>query len=299
MKTSIKILLLIVAVALAVGGVLYYMKTVVSPPQRLDYDNQFVAELDSIADCSGSMTFGQLDEAYNPTLDLINRFRADNVLEPESSDKPLTKFLTNYAKSLSAEAHKLFGNSYWDHDRVVWFDRRIDSVSKYNLSDNITHAVNDKEVLKDFAQLQNIITKYYDARNIVRNVGYRGIAQSRNDIEKAQEYKQDIDLMPNRELVSGLENVRQSRARAHANYLTSRAYVLSNIYMFDSKSAYDNASSALLDEVIQYEQQGPSLYGSFYSSATANNVRSEISNANARANNHFSSSTPSNNYSWE
>lgn len=298
MKTSIKILLLIVAVALAVGGVLYYMKTVVSPPQRLDYDNQFVAELDSIADSSESMTFGQLDEAYNPTLDLINRFCADNVLEPEASDKPMTKFMNNYAKSLSAEAHKLFGNSYWDHDRVVWFDRRIDSVSKYNLSDNITHAVNDKEVLKDFAQLQNIITKYYDARNIVRNVGYRGIAQSRNDIEKAEEYKQDIDLMPNHELVNGLENVRQSRARAHANYLTSRAYVLSNIYTFDSKSAYDSASSALLDEVIQYEQQGPSLYGSFYSSATANNVRAEISNANARANNHFSSSTQSNNYSW-
>lgn len=298
MKTSIKILLLIVAVALAVGGVLYYMKTVVSPPQRLDYDNQFVAELDSIADSSGAMTFDQLEESYNPTLDLINRFRADNVLEPEASDKPLTKFLTNYAKSLSAEAHKLFGNSYWDHDRVVWFDRRIDSVSKYNLSDNITQAVDDKEVLKDFAQLQDIITKYYDARNIVRNVGYRGLAQARADIEKAETYKEDIDLMPNRELVSGLENVRQSRARAHANYLTSRAYVLSNIYTFDSKSAYDNASSALLDEVIQYEQQGPSLYGSHYSAATANNVRSEISNANARANNHFSSSAPSNNYSW-
>jgi len=42
MNKSIKIILLVVAILLAVGGVMAYYKTIVSPPGKLKFKNQYV-----------------------------------------------------------------------------------------------------------------------------------------------------------------------------------------------------------------------------------------------------------------
>ena len=42
MNKPIKIILLVVAILLAVGGVMAYYKTIVSPPGKLEFSNQYI-----------------------------------------------------------------------------------------------------------------------------------------------------------------------------------------------------------------------------------------------------------------
>jgi len=293
MKTSVKILLLIVVAALAVGGVLYYMKTIVSPPQQLEYPNQFAAHLDSVATASGRASLEQLEAGLDPTLDLISRFISEGALEAVDADKPMSAYVTNYAKSLNADALSMFHSRYWPHDKVMSISGRVDRLQAMTLSNGVSAAVQEEAVSNDFNRINDIIGKYLSARRIIFRRGFTGISSARDDINQAQQLAQDADLQPNESLISDLNEVQSVRARAHVSYMSSLVSNLSYLYNFSYYDDYNRASDKALNEVVSYEQYGPGLYGSYYSSSSANDLRSRISNANSFARSHFNSTNVS------
>lgn len=287
MKTSIKILLLVIALFLAVGGVLYFVRTAVSPPQHLEYDNQYVTHLDSVIASTDNMSLKELDNCIDPILDFSDRMRSEAVVNPAETDEPVSRVLTYYARIFNSEALSHFKKSYWDRDLINGYARRIDRVSGYFLSDGNTLAVSDPDIISDFSRINNIIAAYNSALALVADRGYHGVNAARNAINRANEYMEDSDLQPNTSLMNALGNVRENIANAHASYLISRVNSLDVPMRYPDWSTYTSSSSAVSSLVDEYESNGSALYGSAYRSNLPYQLRNSISYYNTNADAHF------------
>lgn len=90
MNKLVKIALLIVAIIAAVSGVMAYYKTVVSPPSRMSFKNQYVAAIkNDIADVKKLSTINELDSSFVAITHEINFMWKDSLLQSKEQDELL------------------------------------------------------------------------------------------------------------------------------------------------------------------------------------------------------------------
>ena len=66
MNKASKIAFLLVAMLMAIGAIVFYVKTIVSPPDELSFSNQYSKELkEDIGKVKGNITAQQLDSLYS------------------------------------------------------------------------------------------------------------------------------------------------------------------------------------------------------------------------------------------
>lgn len=101
MNKSIKITLLIVAIIVAVSGVMAYYKTVVSPPSRMSFKNQYVAAIkNDIAEVKKLSTINELDSSFVAITHEINFMWKDSLLQSKEQDELLESFAVQYITSV-------------------------------------------------------------------------------------------------------------------------------------------------------------------------------------------------------
>lgn len=236
MKTSIKILLLIVFIVGAIAGVLVFAKTIVAPPSKLKLADQYIITLDKESGAfKPTKDFDKSRAEYIRLDDMLKRFSIEGAVEAKVSDKYRQEIDNTYGKYLYSYGIGMFKKSEWPEARLNELVRLIDTLKADKLS-NGKPAVSPKFV-KASTRISNVVNEYHEALRLSRSTSYKSIDDAKKKIEKANEYSNTDPLKNNVALVNALNALPEKIAKSHYNYIRSRVNALRG-YAGMSKSYY-------------------------------------------------------------
>jgi len=285
MNKPIKIILIIAAVILAIGAVLIFMKTVVSPPQDLRFNNQYEIQLKHDLDSFRQGETANLESDFTKLADRCHRFKDEAVIEDKVFDEQYNGIIGAYVPKFSQYCFTQFQKSVWKESELKWMEGRISQLRALTLEDGSRRIMdNYRESDEQFAKILSIIGKYREAKALSYKTSYAGLEEAISRISKANQFKKDEYLRNNASLVYAL-NILPSRLES-SHYASLRAKVksLANYYNHSEKS-YDAMSYNVLKAMTEYENNASSVYGKV---RNTDDLRTEASRYDKQANEYFS-----------
>ena len=260
MKVAIKVLVLVFAVSLAIGGVMIYAKTRVEPPVAPKQTNQFLDDLSiSYSKVGESKNYAQEDSTFYMALNKIEIFQKENKISKSDADKEMDKLLVKYCPLFIQRSFDKFKKSIWYESDHKYMLEMANKLKKVRHSDGLS-ALN-KNSLDSISQIESIIGRYNKARSISRQTKFTGVSNAQNVISQARQFANDSWLSNCTDLVHALNNVRPSIAESHYHYVCSYVDKLSQ-YRSYSQAYYENTLVPQVDAVVtEYDNKASALYG--------------------------------------
>ena len=261
MKVTAKIFILVLSIALAIGGVMVYAKTRVEPPVAFQPINQFEKDLNHLySDLKTAGAAREEDMIYLKAIDRISVFEKENRLTQAESDKHRDKLIDGYSPIFLKRCFSAFDKSVWkdlDHVYMLIVSKRLHSVKHSNGS-----KVLNKTTIDSLALVENIISNYRQAKNICRSTTYRSVSSAQNTINQAKKYANDTYISKCTDLRNALNNVKTSIAQSHYAYISAQVEKLSE-YRFYGQQYYENTLVPQVDAAVtEYDNKANTLYGS-------------------------------------
>lgn len=268
MKKSIKIAILIAVLFLAVGGVLFYMKTRVEPPKKISTANQYSPAIDSIS--KAVLTTARLDEATpvrEDALDMISRLYSEEFISADTADRHIADYENHYAGLIVGHANGIFNQSVWKSEELNGLRSMVNSQLDVKLTDKATAAINDAS-RKDLQNVLTTINNYNSAWATAKNTGFGGINDARQKIAKANEYRNMSPLSNCTALVNALKEVPRKIAASHKATVNKKLNALRNIDGINSVDDYTRLRINPFKTALN-EYKNASFYGSANDGASA------------------------------
>ena len=221
MNKSIKIILLVVAILLAVGGVMAYYKTIVSPPGKLEFKNQYVnSDKKDISQVKSANTDLALDSFYVAITHELDLQLANSFLTNQERNELLELFATQYVPTYVSACNSKFSKSVWNEGELQKINTRISELQGLVTTEN-------KIVIQGVAnsslnEVHNVIVAYYKAKKVASASGYNGIQAAKQIIDTAKKYASMSPINNCTELVSRLNSVSNRLEQAHYSYLAGQ-----------------------------------------------------------------------------
>ena len=117
MNKASKITFLLVAMLMAIGAIVFYVKTIASPPDELSFCNQYSKELkEDIGKVKGNITAQQLDSLYSTITDALSYQLKEQLISSADRDALLDKFVSSYIPLFLKNSNRVFGFTEWNED---------------------------------------------------------------------------------------------------------------------------------------------------------------------------------------
>ncbi len=258
MKTSVKILLLVLFSIGAIAGVLVFAKTRVAPPSNLELVNQYSINLESETKSFDNIKdFAESRREYIRMDDKLQCFLNENAIDTKVSDEYRKKIDESYGKVLSSYSFGLLQRSVWPEDKLNEMLAMLSSLK----ADKLTTGEN--AVTEDFIvsanKINNIVGEYRDALRLSRNTSFSGVNDASTKIQKAKNYRSADYLKNNAALVSALDILTSRIAQSHYSHVNILVNALGN-YAGVTKEYYINTLMPRSDNAIT-EYKNTKIYG--------------------------------------
>lgn len=279
MNKSIKIILLVVAILLAIGGVMAYYKTIVSPPGKLVFKNQYVNSVKKdISQVKSANTDLALDSFYVAITHELDLQLANSFLTDQERNELLELFTTRYVPTYVAACNSKFSKSVWNEGELQKINSRISELQRLVTTDKKT--VIQGEANSSLNEIHNVIVNYYEAKRAASASGYNGLQAAKQKIATARKYASMSPINNCSDLVSRLNSVSARLEQAHYSYLAGQVERLRSYYNY-SQTEYDNLALSVAEKLDEYKRNAKSTYGRV----------SDISSLESRAGNYYSNAT--------
>ena len=233
MNKSIKIILLVVAILLAVGGIMAYYKTIVSPPGKLKFKNQYVnSDKKDISQVKSANTDLALDSFYVAITHELDLQLANSFLTNQERNELLELFATQYVPTYVNE-----GELQKINTRISELQGLVTTENKIVIQGDANYSLNE---------VHNVIVVYYEAKRAASASGYNGIQAAKKKIATAKKYASMSPINNCTELVSRLNSVSTRLEQAHYSYLAGQVERLRPYYN-SSKTEYDKIALSISD----------------------------------------------------
>ena len=258
MKTSVKILLLVLFSIGAIAGVLVFAKTRVAPPSNLELVNQYSINLESETKTINDIKdFSESRSAYIRIDDRLQRFLNENAIDSKVSDEFRKKIDESYGKVLKSYSFDLLHKSVWPEEKLNEMLTMLSSLK----SDKLT--TGESAVTEDFIasadKINNIVGEYRTALRFSKNVSFNGVNDASSRIQKAKNYRSAEYLKNNAALVNALDILPSRIAQSHYSHVSNLVNALGN-YSSVTKDYYMNTLIPRADNAIT-EYKNTKIYG--------------------------------------
>lgn len=261
MKVFVKILILVLALTLAIGGVMIYAKTKVEPPKAPNQTNQYLNDLSSSYGMyKKKLNTLQEDSVLFVTLNRICIFAQENKVTKNEADKGTDILIGKYVPLFLNRSFANFKRSEWHENDHQYMLSIINSLKQIKHSDG--NLALRKETKDSLAQIETIISRYNQARAVSKRTHFSGVANAQSAISQARQFANDSWLSNCTDLVRSLHSVKSSLAESHYNYVSSMVEKLAQ-YRSLSHTYYDNTLVPQVDAAVtEYDNKASALYGS-------------------------------------
>ena len=258
MKTSVKILLLVLFSIGAIAGVLVFAKTRVAPPSNLELVNQYSINLETETKTFNDIKdFSESRSAYIRIDDRLQRFLNENAIDSKVSDEFRKKIDESYGKVLKSYSFDLLQKSVWPEEKLNEMLTMLSSLK----SDKLT--TGESAVTEDFIasadKINNIVGEYRTALRFSKNVSFNGVNDASSRIQKAKNYRSAEYLKNDAALVNALDILPSRIAQSHYSHVSNLVNALGN-YSSVTKDYYMNTLIPRADNAIT-EYKNTKIYG--------------------------------------
>lgn len=283
-KNVLKITLIAMAIVLAVGAVLVFMKTRVQPPTRLTYVNQYTANIHQAAESIANADERALETEFQRVTNRIKLMQQESLITNEEYTGSVSEFVNAYVPAFRNWCEQRFNQSAWPGETIRFMRSRINEVNRYNAEGG--NSIVSGENATKLGEVSKVLNDYDTAWRL-QSVAIRSSSDSKSNLAKASQYKQDNLLSKCTALVNMLNNLPSRYQQLHYNHIDTLVIGLSMSH-FQSKTQilewadkYKNAKNAVND----YNSVASSIYhtstndfnlNSYYSQAK-NSFRDKIS----------------------
>lgn len=259
MKKPTKIILLVVAILLAVGGVMAYYKTIVSPPGKLEFYNQYVnAAKKDISKVKSANTDIALDTTFVCITHELDLLLSNSFLSDQERNELMESFASQYVPTYVSSCNSKFSKSIWNEGELQKINARILELQALKTTDQKIIIQGDANA--SLNEVHNVIVNYYDAKRAASASGYNGLESAKQKIATAKRYASMSPINNCSDLVSRLNSVSSRLEQAHYAYLASQIERLRPYYNF-SQTDYDNLALSIADKLEEYKKHARSVYG--------------------------------------
>lgn len=263
-KNLLKSGLIALAVLLAVSAVLVFLKTRVQPPREITYVNQYKENIHQVSEQIARADEQALEQDFLIVINRIELIKQEGLISEEESAASLSEFVNAYVPAFRDWCEQKFNKPEWPQQTLQFMRRRIDEVKRYNVanSENVAKLNEVDKILKDYNEAWKL-----------KNAAIRSSSDSRSNLAKANQFKQDAHLSKCTALMNMLNNLPTVYQRSHFNHVSSLVRGLSmNNFQHDYQinewgSKYKSAKSAVND----YNSVASSLYHTNTSDFNLNN----------------------------
>lgn len=259
MNKSIKITLLIVAIIAAIGGVMAYYKTIVSPPSHMSFNNQYVAAVKSdIAEVANLSTNTELDSSFVATTHEIDFMWKESLLQSRERDELLESFAVQYIPKFVEDCNGKFSATDWSDIVLKQMSNKIAQLRSLKTSDGAN--IVGEEANTSLEKVQNTISNYYAAKAVALHTGYTGLDAAKIKIATAKKYASMSPLNNCVALVNQLNSVSKRLEQSHFAYLVGQVNRLRNYYNYN-QSSYDDLALSISEKLDEYKKNARKVYG--------------------------------------
>ncbi len=260
MKTILKIGILLVALILAVGGIIIYAKTKVNPPTTPKQIDVYSSDL---AQCKISLQNASkkesVDSVFFTIIDRIRIYSQEGKIRDAVTNKELDDAVGIYMPMYLRRCFEKFEQSVWydsDHARMLV---EIADLRKIKHSDNTN--VIDNSTQDSLNIIIQTINRYKQARRISKSTRFTGVSNAQFVISQARLLANDKYLSNCTDLKNALNSVRSEIAQSHYRYISAQVEKLSQ-YRYFGQSYYDNTLVPQVDAAVtEYDNKAVALYG--------------------------------------
>ena len=259
MNKPIKVILLVVAILLAVGGVMAYYKTIVSPPGKLEFSNQYVnATKKDISKVKSSNTDIALDTTFVGITHELDLLLSNSFLTDQERNELMESFAAQYVPTYVSSCNTKFNKSVWNEGELQKINVRISELHALETTDQKIIIQGDANT--SLNEVHNVIVNYYDAKKAASASGYNGLESAKQRIATAKRFASMSPINNCSDLVSKLNSVSSRLEQAHYAYLASQVERLRPYYNY-SQTEYDNLALSVSDKLEEYKNHARSVYG--------------------------------------
>lgn len=250
-----KSVILAVALAAAIGGVLFFVKTVVSPPEDVKKEN--VHEPNLAKDASSfnpdTLSLVNAEKEYNRIIDKANVYYGDSLIAEKPFDDAISttteKFATTFVKWCSSQ----FSQSQWSQGDLQTMTRLIGLLRQVTIDKGNKKALQPSTSSK-LTEIESVIQQYHAAWNIARRTRFVSYESARQTVVEARRYTNAPYLQNCTSLCNALSEIGSKLERSRYWQLHARVNRLGNLYNFSSKDAYDSESTAIYDLIKEFKE---------------------------------------------
>ena len=260
MKNSAsKIIILAIAVAVAIGSVLSFIKYVVNPPEDISATataehvfnpdiKEFVASYNP-----DSLSLKEAEVSYDALVDRSTIFNEDELITDKEIYKiaiaELSEKFSRYFVSWSIDK---FNKSVWnegDHNLML---RLISKMRKVSFDDGSKKALSS-DTLSSLTGIESVINDYRKAWNVASKTNfssYQGVKAVRDE---ARSYATKQFLSNCTNLVNALNAIGEKQESSCYNQLYRIVERLQYLYYFENRKAYENESRRIFGLIKEFK----------------------------------------------
>ena len=250
-NTGIKIIILAVTIILAIGGVLIFYRTIVSPPTEVEYNNLHIAAIEK--DINGFSEIKNTafnDSIYNSVVDKLVLYKTEEFLDADEVDYQTKALVQKYLPIFTKDCMGKFNASVWreaDHKAML---KRIEHLRTLRVDYNMNPAV-----VGTFAQnledIERIISRYEQAKQAAKYNTFYSVADANEKINAAESFRIEQYLSNCSDLVNKLSNVKVNIGNSHYERVSTKVQSLSE-YKNMNESAFKSLSTEANALITEY-----------------------------------------------
>jgi hypothetical protein len=261
MKT-IKIIILVLSVTLAIGGVLYFAKDSVEPPVATKDINQYTENL-----LSGYQKMDRLsnnkerDKLFDNLLNKIDIYVAEDKIKSKEGNKQVKALATRFSQKFLKASFSNFSQGIWSDENVAYMLATISKMKELKNFDN-SSALRGS-TMDSLIEAEGIINNYKNAWNIARSTSFSSVSQARTTINSAMDMVNDKYLSECQDLVTALNAVKSKLGDSHYNFVSRQVESLANYsnYYYNQDYYVNTLVGQVQQHITDYENNAESLYG--------------------------------------
>ena len=217
-RIVIKSTLIIIAIILAIGSILYYKNTVIDPPKQFVFGNTHNKAL-----CKEIklLTSDSLEIQYADVLYMINRDEVEKLVGKDTLDLRIEDALIKYIPLFISRCNSSFAASVWNTPEWShnFMKNRIYQLKHFENSKGNLVVEPNSNYIKQLDDVLKVIDNYDNAWQLAYSTDYKNLEITKNRVRQAGVYLNDDKLKNCVALVQKLKELPSAIQASHLAYL--------------------------------------------------------------------------------
>lgn len=277
-----KVAILIIFILAAFAAVMYFQKTIVTPPMNVEVKNLHIMSVERDIDAlTENKTMFYNDSLYILLKDKIDVFYYEDFINYSERDKLTESFVLKYAPIFKTLCMKRFNSPNWGDDDFPQWKRRIAELQDVALSggSSVAQGINGSGL----ATITDIMDDYKAAKGVTAVSAFTTMTNAETVISSANKYA-DQSYIGLSDIADALRRVKNNIGNSHYNKLTLKTRGLSR-YASMTETEFQRIVNDVNNAFSEYEAN-KSIYGT--SARDLSSLKREASNYVSAANRYYS-----------